>query len=338
MSDTTSFRALVVSKDGENLSYAIQNLTEADLPPGDTVVDVSYSTLNYKDALVLKNLGRLVKSFPHVPGIDFAGTVRHSESTILTPGQKVILTGWRVGETRFGSYAERARVPAEWLVPLPEGLSLEGAMAVGTAGFTAMLALMALERHGVLPESGDLLVTGAAGGVGSMAVAMAARLGYRVIAATGRTEESDYLRSLGATAIMPRAELIAAAGKPLQSERFAGAVDAVGGGVLAGILPQLRYGGAVAACGLAGGSELHTTVIPFLLRGVSLLGIDSVMQPRAARIAAWERIATTLPAELITRMTRQVTLEDLPRLADEILAGHVRGRIVVDVKKQKGAS
>ena len=266
------------------------------------------------------------------PGIDFAGRVVACESGRFSPGDEVILTGWRVGETRWGGYAELARVKAEWLVKVPPGHTPARAMAVGTAGLTAMLAIEALERHGL--KSGgnaEVLATGAAGGVGSMAVAIASRLGYRVAASTGRTQEKPFLRGLGAHAIVPREELAAAAARPLQAERWAGAVDAVGGRILAGILPQLRYGGSVAACGLAGGSEFSTTVIPFLLRGVNLLGIDSVMQPLAARESAWRRIAETLPGEVLDGMTRTVTLEQLPALAEEILAGRVRGRIVVEI-------
>ena len=326
------FRALVLTQDGKEVRHEIRSLPASDLPPGDTTVAVSHSTLNYKDGMILRGLGRLVRTYPHVPGIDFAGRVVTCETGRFAPGDEVILTGWRVGETRWGGYAELARVKADWLVKLPPGLTPDRAMAVGTAGLTAMLAIEALERHGLKPSAdAQVLVTGAAGGVGSMAVAMLSRLGYRVVASTGRVQEEPYLRGLGALGIVPRDELVAAGQRPLQPERWAGAVDAVGGHVLAGVLPQLRYGASVAACGLAGGSELATTVIPFLLRGVSLLGIDSVMQPLAARESAWRRIAATLSGELLDRMTRRVHLDEVPGLADEILQGRVRGRIVVEV-------
>jgi acrylyl-CoA reductase (NADPH) len=282
--------------------------------------------------MVLRGLGKLVRSYPHVPGVDFAGRVVSCDSGRFAPGDEVILTGWRVGEVRWGGYAELARVKAEWLVKLPPGLTPARAMAVGTAGLTSMLAVEALERHGLKPgEETEVLVTGASGGVGSVAVAILSRLGYRVAASTGRMEEEAYLRGLGAQAIVPRGELESAGDRPLRAERWAGAVDAVGGRVLAGVLPQLRYGGSVAACGLAGGSDLATTVIPFLLRGANLLGIDSVMQPLPARESAWGRIAETLPGEMLDAMTRTVRLEDVPTQADEILKGRVRGRIVVQV-------
>ena len=324
------FKALVLSEDGKAVRAAVQSLAADELPPGDTVVAVSHSTLNYKDGMILRGLGRLVRKYPHVPGIDFAGRVVSCETGRFAPGDQVILTGWRVGETHWGGYAERARVKADWLVRLPEGLTPAGAMAVGTAGLTAMLAIEALERQGLQPGA-DLLATGASGGVGGIAVAMGARLGYRVAASTGRLREEPYLRELGAAAIVPREELEAAAQKPLLTERWAGVVDAVGGRVLAGVLPQLRYGGAVAACGLAGGSDVAITVIPFLLRGVSLLGIDSVMQPLPARESAWARIAKALAGDVLARMTQTVRLEELPGLADEILHGRVRGRIVVEI-------
>ncbi len=325
-------KALVLTQDGSEVRHAIRGVPEHELPAGDTTVAISHSTLNYKDGMILRGLGRLVRKYPHVPGIDFAGRVIACDTGRFAPGDEVILTGWRVGEMHWGGYAEQARVQADWLVKLPPGLTPARAMAVGTAGLTAMLAIEALERHGLKPSPDtELLATGAAGGVGGMAVAMASRLGYRAIASTGRTKEEPYLRELGAAAIVPRQELESAAQKPLLTERWAGAVDAVGGRVLAGLLPQLRYGGAAAACGLAGGSELNTTVIPFLLRGISLLGIDSVMQPLPARESAWRRIARTLPGEVLDGMTRTVHLDDLPALAEEILRGRVRGRIVVEI-------
>ncbi len=281
--------------------------------------------------MILQGIGRLVRNYPHIPGIDFAGTVERSESPEFAPGDPVILTGWRVGETQWGGYAEKARVKASYLVRRPEGLSARQAMAIGTAGLTAMLAVMALERHGLRPGSGDVLVTGAAGGVGSVAVSLLSRLGYRVVASTGRPELRDYLTELGAADLIDRSTLAASPGRPLDSERWAGAVDAVGGTTLATILTQLNYRASVAACGLAGGTDLPATVIPFLLRGVNLVGIDSVMCPRDERTEAWQRLARDLPLERLERMTQTVPLSTLPELAPKILKGEVRGRTVVDV-------
>ncbi|HTO83374.1 MAG TPA: MDR family oxidoreductase [Methylomirabilota bacterium] len=326
-------KALMLRESGGKVSSAIEEVTDDQLPAGDVTVAVQYSTLNYKDGLVLGGLGRLVRQYPHVPGIDFAGTVEASQSPHWKRGDAVVLTGWRVGETHWGGYAQKARVKGDWLVPLPDGMTAKQAMAIGTAGFTAMLAVMALERHGVTPDRGEVLVTGAAGGVGSVATAVLSRLGYAVAASTGRTETHDYLKSLGATTIIDRATVATPSGRPLDSERWAGCVDAVGGSTLATVLPALKYRGVVAACGLAGGTKLDTTVIPFLLRGVSLLGIDSVMCPKAERTEAWRRLAHDLgPANLDT-MVQLVTLADLPRLGPEILAGRVRGRVVVDVNQ-----
>ena len=271
-------------------------------------------------------------NYPHIPGVDFAGTVERSDSPEFKPGDPVILTGWRVGETQWGGYAEKARVKAAWLVRRPEGLSAAQAMAVGTAGFTAMLAVMALERHGLRPGAGDVLVTGAAGGVGSVAIALLSALGHRVVAATGRPEQRDYLTELGAADLIERAALAAKPARPLDRERWAGAVDAVGGNTLATILTQLKYRASVAACGLAGGSDLPATVIPFLLRGVNLLGIDSVMCPREERTEAWRRLARDLPLDRLERMTRIEPLAALPGLAQKILKGEVRGRTVIDIK------
>jgi acrylyl-CoA reductase (NADPH) len=310
----------------------VQSLAEDRLPPGEVTVAVGHSTLNYKDGLCLTTGGGLVRVWPHVPGIDFAGTVETSEDPRWRPGDRVILTGWRVGETQWGGYAERARVRAGWLVPLPAGLTSRQAMAVGTAGLTAMLAVMALEAHGLRPGQGPVLVTGAAGGVGSVAVALLARLGHEVAAVTGRPETEGYLRGLGAACIVPRAEIAETTKRPLESETWAGAVDAVGGAMLARLLGQMKYGASVAAVGLAGGVALPATVIPFIIRGVNLLGIDSVMQPQANRMRAWERIARDLPVAMLDAMIRPATLADLPALAPEILAGRVRGRVVVDVR------
>jgi acrylyl-CoA reductase (NADPH) len=325
------FKALVLSKADDRVTAAVGQLDEARLPEGDVTVAVEHSTLNYKDGLIILNKAPLVKSFPHVPGVDLAGRVVESRHPEWRPGDAVILTGWGVGERRWGGYAQRARLKGDWLVPLPAGWTARHAMAVGTAGFTAMLAVMALESHGLEPGAGEVLVTGGAGGVGSVAIALLARLGHQVTASTGRAASHDYLRSLGASQIIDRAELAEPSTRPLESERFAGAIDAVGGTTLARALGQMKYRCSVAAVGLAGGSELKTTVIPFLLRGVNLLGIDSVYQPAAPRRAAWQRLARDLDLGLLDGMIQPATLEDLPRLAGEILKGQVRGRVVVDL-------
>ncbi|WP_425052775.1 acryloyl-CoA reductase [Psychromarinibacter sp. S121] len=326
------FRALVVEKDAEGATSAsVKELTEADLPGGDVTVAVEYSTVNYKDGLCIGPGGGLVRNYPHVPGIDFAGTVEASDDSRFDVGDRVVLTGWRVGEAHWGGYSQKARVKADWLVPLPEGLSTQDAMAVGTAGFTAMLAIMALERHGLRPGKGEVLVTGAAGGVGSVATAILNDLGYEVAAVTGRPETEGYLRDLGASRIVPREELAETVKRPLEAETWAGCVDAVGGAMLARVLGQMKYGCSVAAVGLAGGASLPASVVPFLLRGVNLLGIDSVMQPYDNRVAAWKRVASDLPMDKLSAMIQPATLADLPRLGDEILKGQVRGRVVVDV-------
>jgi acrylyl-CoA reductase (NADPH) len=325
-------RALIVEKAEDGTTSAgVQEIGEDRLPEGDVTVAVEYSTLNYKDGLCLGSGGGLVKSYPHVPGIDFAGTVESSDDPRYAPGDKVILTGWHVGERHWGGYAERARVKADWLVPLPEGLTTRQAMAVGTAGFTAMLAVMALEDHGLAPGHGEVLVTGAAGGVGSVATAILARLGHEVAAVTGRPEQEAYLRDLGAARIVPRAELSEPSKRPLETETWAGCIDAVGGTMLARVLGQMRYRASVAAVGLAGGAELHATVVPFLLRGVNLLGIDSVLRPAEDRVRAWGRIATDLPMDKLEAMIVPAALADLPELGAAILKGQVRGRVVVDV-------
>jgi acrylyl-CoA reductase (NADPH) len=326
-----TFRALVLHEEGGKIVPRIEAVDEERLPPGEVTVAVECSTLNYKDGMILQGLGRLVRSYPHIAGIDFAGAVVRSNSPEFAPGDPVILTGWRVGEAQWGGYAEKARVKASYLVRRPEGLGARQAMAIGTAGFTAMLAVIALERHGLAPGSGDLLVTGAAGGVGSVAVTLLSSLGHRVTASTGRPEQRDYLTELGAAELIDRAALSAKPTRPLDSERWAGAIDAVGGATLATILTQLKYRASVAACGLAGGSDLPATVIPFLLRGVNLLGIDSVMCPRDDRIEAWQRLMRDLPAGKLDRMTEIVPLSTLPQLAPKILRGETRGRIVVDV-------
>lgn len=325
------FRALVLEEAGGVVVPSIRELDEAALPAGNVTVAVEYTTVNYKDGLVVNGSGGLVKRYPHVPGIDFAGTVLTSDHPTYKPGDRVVLTGWRVGEVQWGGCAQKASVNGDWLVPLPAGLTTRQAMAVGTAGFTAMLAVLALEAHGITPASGDVLITGAAGGVGSVATAILAKRGYQVVASTGRAEFHDYLKSLGAHTIIDRAPFADPAKRPLEGERWAGCVDSVGGNTLARVLAQTKYGGSVAAVGLAGGSKLEHTVIPFLLRGVNLLGIDSVMCPTPRRIAAWTRLRADLPLEQLTAMTISARLGDVPRLAGEILKGQVRGRVVVDV-------
>ena len=327
------FNALVVNKDEESgkTSAAVEQISTDQLPEGNVVVNVEYSTVNYKDGLCIGPGGGLVREYPHVPGIDFAGTIESSDDPRYSAGDSVVLTGWRVGEVHWGGYAQKARVNADWLVPLPSGLSSRQAMAVGTAGFTAMLAVAALEDHGLKPDQGPVLVTGAAGGVGSVATAILANLGYEVAAVTGRPETEEYLRALGATQIVPREEINETVKRPLERETWAGCVDAVGGDMLARILGQMKYGGSVSAVGLAGGAGLPATVIPFLLRGVNLLGIDSVMQPYDNRLRAWERIAKDLPMDKLEAMIHPATLGDLPALGKDILKGQVKGRVVVDV-------
>ena len=326
------FKALVVEKDEDGTRASVQELPNDRLPEAEVTVAVEWSTVNYKDGLCIGPGGGLVRSYPHVPGIDFAGTVEASSDERYAPGDRVILTGWRVGEAHWGGYAERARVRADWLVPLPMGMEPRQAMAVGTAGLTAMLAVMALEDHGLETGHGPVLVTGAAGGVGSVATAILAANGYEVSAVTGRPEQEGYLRDLGASAIVPRADLAETVKRPLEAETWAGCVDAVGGAMLARVLGQMKYGRSVAAVGLAGGAQLPASVVPFLLRAVNLLGIDSVMQPFDNRLRAWERIARELPMDKLDAMTSEATLGDLPRLGAEILQGQVRGRVVVDVR------
>ena len=327
-----TIRALVVTKEDQAPAEAeVQDIDESSLPEADVTVAVEYSTLNYKDGLCITASGGLVRNFPHVPGIDFAGTVEASDSDRFKPGDKVVLTGWRVGEVWWGGYAQKARVKSEWLTSLPDGIDTRQAMAVGTAGFTAMLAVMALEAHGLKPGDGPVLVTGAAGGVGSVATAILAKLGYEVAAVTGRPETADYLKDLGAAQIVAREDLAEAPTRPLDRETWAGCVDAVGGTMLARVLTQMNYGASVAAVGLAGGAKLPATVVPFLLRGVNLLGIDSVMQPQENRLIAWKRIASDLPMDKLGAMTSQATLADLPALGPAILKGQVKGRVVVDV-------
>jgi len=328
------FNALVVEKDEETgkTAAAVQQISVDDLPEGEVTVAVDFSTVNYKDGLCIGPGGGLVRTYPHVPGIDFAGTVEESSDDRYKPGDKVVLTGWRVGENRWGGYAQKARVKADMLVPLPEGIDARQAMAVGTAGFTAMLAVMALEDHGLKAGDGPVLVTGAAGGVGSVATAILANLGHEVAAVTGRAEQADYLMSLGATQIVARDELTEVTRKPLEAEQWAGCIDAVAGAMLGRVLKQMKYGTSVAAIGLAGGAAIEGALItPFILRGVNLLGIDSVMQPYDNRVRAWQRIASDLPMDKLEEMVLPATLSDLPQLGQDILKGQVKGRVVVDV-------
>jgi len=326
-----TFDAFVLTKtdDGQSLDWV--EMDESELMDGDVTVDVTHSSLNYKDGLALTGAGPVVRRWPMVPGIDFVGRVRASTHADHTAGDLVVLNGWGAGETHLGGYAERARVPGDWLVPLPAGLSEARAMGLGTAGYTAMLCVLALERHGLTPDRGPVLVTGAAGGVGSVAVALLARLGFEVVASTGRGDtEGDYLRSLGAADILDRAEL-SGPGRPLGKERWAGAVDSVGSHTLANVLAGARYGGVVAACGLAQGMDLPASVAPFILRGVTLAGVDSVMAPRAARSEAWDRLAKDMPLDVLDGLVAVHPLADAPRLAPEILDGKVRGRVVFTV-------
>ena len=330
----TTFRAIYLEKrpSGET-SASVRDINERALPKSDAgtvTVSVSYSTLNYKDGLALTGRGKIARTLPMVAGIDLAGTVRESRSPEWKPGDRVLVNGWELSEMHWGGYSQRARLKPEWLVRVPAAFSPAQAMAIGTAGFTAMLAVLALEDHGVRPGGREVVVTGAAGGVGSVAVAVLAKLGYPVVASTGRPETQDYLKSLGAASCIERAAL-AEKGGPFQRERWGGAVDSVGGQTLASVLAQTARAGAVAACGLAGGSDLPTTVLPFILRGVSLLGIDSVMAPRARREQAWQRLARDLPTALLDAMTETAPMSRLHELAPKILAGQVRGRLVVDV-------
>jgi acrylyl-CoA reductase (NADPH) len=329
-----TFRALVLNQGADRkVSGAVETLSDDKLPSGDVTVVVAYSTLNYKDGLVLTTGGGLVKSWPHVGGIDFAGTVESSNDTRFKPGDSVVLNGWRVGELHWGGYATKARVKGDWLVNLPSAISPRRAMAIGTAGYTAMLCVMALERHGLEPASGEILVTGAAGGVGSIAVAILAKLGFTVAAATGRPQEADYLKSLGAASILERKALTEAPDRPLLSERFAGLVDTVSGVMFARALAQVKYDGAAAVCGLAGGAAFPGSILPFILRNITVYGIDSVMLARGPREEAWRRLATDLPLEKLDSAVSEAGLSDLVALAPKILKGEIRGRVVVDVNR-----
>ena len=324
-----TFTALVLTETDGAVTAAVDQVDDAALPAGDVVVDVEWSSLNYKDGLILKGMARLVRTYPHVPGIDLAGRVARSTDPRFSPGDAVLCTGWRVGENRWGGFSERASLLAEHVTPLPAGLSTEQAMALGTPGITTALAIEALERAGLRQGDGPVLVTGASGGVGCLAVHVLARLGYEVTASTGKVDQADWLRSLGATDVIDRAEVSDAPTKPLLSERWAGCIDTVGGSTLAHVLAELRADASVAACGNAAGNDVPASTIPFLLRGVNLLGINSVPVPADARPALWARLADAVDADVLAGLTSQATLADLPRLADEILAGQVRGRIVV---------
>jgi acrylyl-CoA reductase (NADPH) len=326
----SSFKAIVVEKTDSGPTVALKDFDEAGLMEGDVTVNVEWSTVNYKDGLAVTGKSPVVRRFPMIPGIDFAGTVASSAHPDWQPGDKVVLNGWGTGETHLGAYGAKSRVKGDWLVKLPAGMSARDAMAIGTAGYTAMLSVMALERHGITPARGPVVVTGAAGGVGSVAIAVLAKLGYHVIASTGRTSEADYLKGLGAAEIIDRAELSGPA-KPLAKERWAGGIDSVGSTTLANVLSMTRYGGAVAACGLAQGMDLPTSVAPFILRGVSLLGIDSVMCPKPVRQEAWTRLAAELDRGKLAAITSEIGLADVIETGKAILEGKVRGRVVVKI-------
>lgn len=326
------FKGILIEKDDAGYRASVAEIAEEQLPEGDVSVDVAYSTLNYKDGLAITGKAPVVRKFPMVPGIDLVGTVTQSRHPAIAIGETVLLNGWGVGESHWGGLAQKARLKGEWLVPLPAGLTPKQAMAIGTAGYTAMLCVIALEKHGVTPDQGEILVTGAAGGVGSVAIALLAKLGYRVVAVTGRMEESDYLTGLGAAEVLHRSEF-EGPGKPLGKERWAGAVDVVGSQVLAKVCATMQYRGVVAACGLAAGMDFPTTVAPFILRGITLVGIDSVMCPRRDRIEAWERLAKDLDLSKLAAIGHEVGLAEAIPLAAELLAGRVRGRVLVDVNR-----
>lgn len=324
------FKALLLEKDEAGFRAGLRDVDEASLPEGDVLLGVEYSTLNFKDGLAITNRGPVVRSWPMVAGIDGAGTVLESTHPSWKPGDKVIHNGWGVGETRWGCLAQKARLKGDWLVPLPAAFTTRQAMAIGTAGYTAMLCVMALERHGVTPGDGEVLVTGATGGVGSVATAVLAKLGYRVVAATGKAAEADYLKRLGAASVIDRAEL-SAPGKPLQRERWAGVVDAVGSHTLVNACAQTCWGGTVAACGLAQGGDFPATVMPFILRSVTLAGVDSVMAPPALRRQAWERLARDLDPALLEGIATEVGLDEVIPRADQLMQGKLRGRVVVKI-------
>ena len=326
------FKAILIEKDDAGYRAQLTELADDALPEGDVTVRVAYSTLNYKDGLAITGKGPVVRKFPMVPGIDLAGTVEASSHPDVAVGDAVVLNGWGVGEGHWGGLAQRARLKGDWLVPLPAAFTARQAMAIGTAGYTAMLCVMALERHGVTPDQGEILVTGANGGVGSVAVAVLAKLGYTVVASTGRPDEADFLKTLGAAEIIDRATLNAP-GKPLARERWAGAVDTVGSHTLANVCASTRYRGTVAACGLAQGMDFPSTVAPFILRGVTLAGIDSVMAPRAERLEAWQRLGRDLDVAKLELITSEIGLSEVIDTAGRLMAGQVRGRVVVDVNR-----
>ncbi|MGI9490231.1 MAG: MDR family oxidoreductase [Geminicoccaceae bacterium] len=327
------FKALLLTKhEDKTVTAAIEDVADDRLPAGDVLVDVDYSTINYKDGLIIHNKAPLVRDFPHIPGVDFAGTVAESDNTAFKKGDKVILNGWGVGERHWGGLAERARVKADWLVHVPNGWTTRHAMAVGTAGYTSMLAVMDLEDYGMAPDKGEVLVTGGAGGVGSIAIALLAKAGYEVTVSTGRPETHDYLTSLGASQFIDRSELSEDAGRPMESARFQACIDAVGGSTLARALGQLKPQGALAAIGNAGGNDFRASVIPFLLRGIKLLGIDSVYQPKPRREAAWERLAQDLDLGVLESTLQEIVLADVPKQSALVLDGKVRGRLVVNVR------
>jgi acrylyl-CoA reductase (NADPH) len=325
-----TFKAIRIDKADKGTTATLAQFDEAELMDGDVTVRVEWSTLNYKDGLALTGKAPVVRRFPMIAGIDFAGTVEASSHPAWKAGDKVVCTGWGMGETHLGAYAEKARVKGDWLVALPQGLSTRDAMAIGTAGFTAMLSVLALEKHGVSPKSGPVVVTGAAGGVGSVAIAVLSKLGYHVIASTGRASEADYLQEIGAAEVIDRNELSGAA-KPLAKERWAGGVDSVGSTTLANLLSMTKYGGAIAACGLAAGMDLPSSVAPFILRGVCLLGIDSVMCPIEPRKAAWQRLASDLDRTKLSEITHEISIDEVSEWGAKILAGQVRGRIAVKI-------
>jgi acrylyl-CoA reductase (NADPH) len=329
--ETSMFKGILIEKDEQGYRATLKDIEAAALPEGNVTVRVAYSTLNYKDGLAITGQSPVVRTFPMVPGIDLAGTVEASTHPDYKAGDAVVLNGWGVGETHWGGLAQRARLNGDWLVPLPAAFTSAQAMAIGTAGYTAMLCVLALERHGITPDRGEIVVTGAAGGVGSVAVAILAKLGYQVAAVTGRPQEADYLRQLGASQVLARADF-ASPGKPLAKERWAGAVDTVGSHTLANVCAQTRYRGVVTACGLAGGMDLPASVAPFILRGVTLAGVDSVMCPRPERLVAWQRLARDLDVAKLAVITQQVGLADAIPMARKLIEGQVRGRIVVKVE------
>ena len=326
------FQGILIEKDDQGYRSTVKSIDESILPEGDVTVNVSHSTLNYKDALAITGKGPVVRSFPMIPGIDLVGTVEHSDSDRFNVGDTVLLNGFGVGETHCGGLAQKARLKSEWLIPLPKAFSPRQAMAIGTAGYTAMLCVMALEKNGITPDKGDILVTGANGGVGSFSIAILAKLGYKVVASTGRLEESDYLKKLGAAEIIDR-NTLSEPGRPLGKERWAGAIDSAGSHTLANVCASTQYGGVVAACGLAQGMDLPATVAPFILRGVTLAGIDSVMRPLEDRIEAWKRLALTLDPQVLEDISTNISLSDVVTVANDLIAGKVRGRVVIEINQ-----